>query len=64
MRKYCLLQAKRFLRVLPGVLLAALILMGGLLAVFTMVIRQDSQSAKNQKFQVGLTGETDNSFLN
>ena len=63
MRKYCLLQAKRFLRVLPGVFLAALILMGSLLAVFTLVIRQDSQSEKNQKFQVGLTGETENAFL-
>ena len=63
MRKYCFLQAKRLIRVLPGVILAALILLGSLLAVFTMVIRQDSESEKNQKFQVGLTGETDNSFL-
>lgn len=63
MRKYCLLQAKRLSRVLPGVILAALILLGSLMAVFQMVIQQDRLSEKNQKFHVALVGDTDNSFL-
>ena len=63
MKKYCWIQAKRLGRILPGVILAALVLLGGLLAVFQMVVLQDSLSEKNQKFHVALVGDTDDSFL-
>ena len=64
MRKYCLLQAKRLLRVLPGVILAALILLGSLLAVFTMVIRQDNSGAvRSPRLFIDYAGERDHGLL-
>lgn len=56
MRNYFLLQCKRIARFLPGALLAMLVLLGGLLTVFSVMVRQDTQAPENQKFQVGLVG--------
>lgn len=56
MGNYFLLQCKRIARFLPGALLAMLVLLGGLLTVFSVMVRQDTQAPENQKFQVGLVG--------
>ena len=40
-----------------------MVLLGSLLAVFGLVIRQDAASDKNQKFPVALVGYTDEPFL-
>lgn len=56
MGSYFLLQCKRIARYLPGAFLAMLVLLGGLLTVFSVVVQQDTQSPDNQKFQVGLVG--------
>ena len=57
MGRYCLLQCKRIARYLPGALLAMLVLLGGLMAVFSAMLRQDAP--KNQKFQVAMVGTAD-----
>jgi len=56
MGSYFLMQCKRIARYLPGAFLAMLVLLGGLLAVFSMMVRQDAIAPENQKFQVGMVG--------
>lgn len=57
------MQGKRLGKSLPGALLAALVLLGSLLAIFQLAVRQDADSAENQKFPVALVGYTDEPFL-
>lgn len=61
MKRYCLLQCKRIARYLPGALLAMLVLFGGLMAVFSATLRQDTD--KNQKFQIAMVGTADDMML-
>lgn len=63
MGRYCLLQLKRIGKFLPGALLAMAILMGGLMAVFTVMVGADSQSPSNQKFQVAMVGTAEDTFV-
>ena len=63
MKRLFWLQSKRLGKALPGAFLAAVVLLGSLLAVFGLVIRQDAASDKNQKFPVALVGYTDEPFL-
>ncbi len=63
MGRYLILQCKRVARYLPGALLAMAVLMGGLLATFTLVMRQDALSNANQKFQVALVGTADDIMM-
>lgn len=61
MGRYCLLQCKRIARYLPGVLLAMLVLLGGLLAAFSFMVRQDSLG--DHKFQVAMVGTADDMMV-
>lgn len=63
MGKYYQLQCKRLLRYLPGVLLATLILLGGLFMAYRMLVNKSDSDAKNQKVSIALCGETDHPFL-
>ena len=63
MERYFWMQGKRLGKCLPGAILAALVLLGSLLAIFGIVVRQDADSAENQKFPVALVGYTDEPFL-
>lgn len=63
MGKYFCLQGKRLSRILPGALLAALVLLGGLLLVFRLTVEKDAAAAENQKFRVAMVGCTDDPFL-
>lgn len=63
MGRYLILQAKRIARYLPGALLAMAVLLGGLLAAFTLVMEQDALSNSNQKFQVALVGTADDIMM-
>ena len=57
------MQVKRLSRVLPGALLASLILLGGLLLVFRYAVEKDSTGPENQRFRVAMVGYTDDPFL-
>lgn len=57
------MQVKRLGRVLPGALLASLILLGGLLLVFRLTVEKDSTGPENQRFRVAMVGYTDDPFL-
>ena len=61
MGRYCLLQCKRIARYLPGVLLAMLVLLGGLMAAFSFMVRQDSPG--DHKFQVAMVGTADDMMV-
>lgn len=63
MGKYFLLQCKRIGRYLPGAILAALILLGGLAAVFSLTMQKNNDLAENKKVSVALVGYTEDSFL-
>ena len=63
MGTYFFLQCKRIARYLPGAFLAMLVLLGGLLTAFSVMVQRDAQSADNQKFQVGLIGTADDTFV-
>lgn len=63
MNRFFWMQTKRLGKAFPGALLAALILLGSLLAIFGLVVRQDAAGEENHKFQVALVGYTDEPFL-
>lgn len=63
MGKYLYLQSKRLLRFLPGAVCVVLVLLGALMATFSLFTRQTAQSEENQKFQIALTGSIEDSFL-
>lgn len=63
MDRFFWMQGKRLGKIFPGALLAAIILLGSLLAIFGLVIRQDAAGEENHKFQVALVGYTDDPFL-
>lgn len=63
MGKYFYLQGKRLGRVLPGALLAALVLLGSLLVIFKLTVEQDAAGEENQKFRVAMVGYEDDPFL-
>ncbi len=50
-------------RYLIGALLAALVLLGGLFAVFSLLVQQSVAQENNQKFDVAIVGYTDDPFL-
>lgn len=61
MRRYCLLQCKRMVRYLPGAALAMLVLLGGLMTVFSVMLRQET--AKDLKFRVAMVGTAEDRML-
>lgn len=63
MGKYFQLQCKRMFRFLPGALLAALILMSGVLLAFQLFTRQNDNREDNRKISIALCGETDHVLL-
>ena len=63
MGKYYQLQCKRLMRYLPGVLLATLILLGGLFAAYRMLVSRNESDAKKQKMAIALCGDTGHPFL-
>ena len=63
MGKYFQLQCKRLLRYLPGVLIATLVLLGGILLAFQLMMGQNDDREENKKFFVALCGQTDHPFL-
>lgn len=63
MNRYFLMQSKRLGKSLPGALLAALVLLGSLFAVFSLTVLRDAQKTDNQKLPVALVGEADEPFL-
>ena len=63
MKKYLYLQCKRIFRYLPGAALVVLVLLGGLLAGFSLMTGEAAQSEDNQKYKVAISGDTEDSFL-
>lgn len=63
MKKYLYLQSKRIFRYLPGAALVVLVLLGGLLAAFTLMTGQNAQSEDNQKYKIAISGDTQDAFL-
>lgn len=63
MKQYFVLRCKQLAKYLPGMFLAMLVLLGSLLGVFSLLVRQDTQSEDKQKFQIALVGFTDDPFL-
>lgn len=63
MLMYFRLRCKRLGRYLPGVLLAALVLMGGILLAFQLFLGQNANREENQKFTLAICGRTDDPFL-
>ena len=63
MGKYFQLQCKRLLRFLPGILLVTVILAGSLWFAYQLFTQQNANQEENQKFAIGLCGETDDPFL-
>lgn len=63
MKKYVFAQCKRMARFFPGAFLAALVLLGSLLAVFSLTVDKNASKAENQKFAVAIVGYTDDPFL-
>ena len=61
MKRYCLMQCKRIARFFPGALLAMLVLLGCLFAVFSAMVQQDR--AKDQKLQIAMVGTADDSMI-
>lgn len=63
MGKYIYLQWKRFARFLPGALCVVLVLLAGLMIVFTMMVQFDEVSEKNQKIRIAMVGTADDSMI-
>lgn len=63
MGKYYQLQCKRLMRYLPGVLLATLILLGGLFIAYRMLVDRSNNDANKQKITIALCGDTEHPFL-
>lgn len=63
MLKYFQLQCKRLGRYLPGVLFAALVLMGAIVLAFQLFLGQNANQEENQKFKIAICGRTDEPFL-
>lgn len=63
MDKFFWTQVKRLLRYIPGALLAAAVLLGGLLLVFQTVVDMESKDVDKQKIHLALVGETDDPYL-
>lgn len=63
MGKYFILQCKRLCRCLPGAILAALILLGGLGAVFSLTMARNSDLQENRQISVALVGYTEDPLL-
>lgn len=63
MKKYCILQVKRLLRVLPLVLLAAAVLFGALAVIYGGVLREDMSSEERNPFVVALVGTGEDAIL-
>lgn len=63
MGKYFQLQCKRLMRYLPGVLIATLILLAGILLAFQLLVGQNSNKAENKKVAIAVCGELDHPFL-
>ncbi len=63
MSKYFILQCKRILRYLPGVLIIIAFLLGGLLTVPRLLAQQDANSNHNEKVSVALCGDLQDDFL-
>lgn len=63
MGKYLYLQSKRIFRYLPGAACVVLVLLGILLAAFSLMMGQNAQSEENQKYKIAISGSIDDPFL-
>ena len=63
MGKYFYLQWKRFLRLLPGAICVALILLGGLSAALALLTQQSGSDENNQKVRMALCGNAEDGLL-
>ncbi len=63
MGKYFKLQIKRFMRLIPFVLIIALVLFLGLAVVFNGIMQLEEADGKNKVFRVAVTGDTDNKLF-
>lgn len=51
------------IRYLPGVLCVVLILLGGLLGAYSVMVQQQSRSSENQKIRVAMVGTAEDTFV-
>ena len=63
MKKYFLIQLKRMLRMLPGVVLVAAVLFGCVMVAYGAAMDLQEDSGKTTKFQVGVVGTAGDSYL-
>lgn len=63
MDKFFWMQVKRLLRHIPGALLAAAVLLGGLLLVFQTVVDMEAKDMDKQKVPIALVGDTNDPYL-
>lgn len=63
MRKYCILQLKRMLRVLPFALGVTAVLFGCLAVIFQTMVTASRNSEDQKKIQVGLVGTAGDAYL-
>ena len=63
MGRYFWMQCKRLFRYFPGALLAAVLLLGGLLAAITLLTEKAQNSDEQTPFKIAISGYTDDSFL-
>ncbi len=63
MKKYLFLQFKRSAKLFPFVLSVTLVLFIGLAAVLGMIVSSNAEKEENKVFNIALTGDTDNDYL-
>lgn len=63
MKKYLFLQTKRQFKILPAVLVVAVILFLGLGTIFLSFMDNSANSEENTKLKIALTGDTDSDYI-
>lgn len=63
MKKYFYLQIKRLLKVFPYILSVTLVLFVAIMIILSSVITNFENSEENQKFYIGITGDTDSEYI-
>lgn len=63
MGRYFWMQCKRLFRYLPGALLAAALLLGGLLTAITLLVNKTQGAEEQKPFPIAISGYTDDAFF-
>lgn len=63
MKKYFYLQIKRILKVFPFILSVTLVLFLSIMIILSSVITNFENKEENQKFYIGITGDTDSEYI-